>query len=43
MRSAVNEIQIQNIDYLGIVAMIVDEIGLVEQVDELLRTHPLRG
>ena len=40
MSSAVNEIQVQNIDHLGIVAGIVDEIGLVEQVDELLGTHP---
>jgi len=27
MSSAVNEIQVQNIDHLGIVAGIVDEIG----------------
>lgn len=40
MNLAVNEIQVQNIDHLGIVAGIVDEIGLVEQVDELLGTHP---
>ena len=40
MSSAPNEIQVQNIDHLGIVAGIIDEIGLVEQVDELLGTHP---
>jgi transposase len=40
MSSADNEIQVQNIDHLGIVAGIVDEIGLVEQVDELLGRHP---
>jgi len=34
------EIQVQDIDHLGIVAGIVDEIGLVEQVDQLLGTHP---
>lgn len=40
MSSTLNEIQVQDIDHLGIVAGIVDEIGLVEQVDELLGTHP---
>ena len=35
-----NEIQVQDIDHLGIVAGIVDEIGLVEQVNELLGRHP---
>lgn len=39
MSSTPNEIQVQDIDHLGIVAGIVDEIGLVEQVDELLGTH----
>ncbi len=39
MSSATREIQVQDIDHLGIVAGIVDEIGLVEQVDELLGTH----
>jgi hypothetical protein len=33
------QIEVQNIDHLGIVAGIVDEIGLVEQIDELLGTH----
>ena len=32
-------IDVQDIDHLGIVAGIVDEIGLVEIVDELLGTH----
>jgi transposase len=40
MSSTPNEIQVQDIDHLGIVAGIVDEIGLAEQVDELLGTHP---
>lgn len=40
MSSTLNEIQVQDIDHLGIVAGIVDEFGLVEQVDELLGTHP---
>jgi transposase len=39
MSSPVNEIQVQDLDHLGIVAGIVDEIGLVEQVDELLGRH----
>lgn len=34
------KIEVQNLDHLGIVAGIIDEIGLVEQVDELLGTHP---
>ena len=34
------QIEVQNIDHLGIVAGIIDEIGLVEEVDHLLGTHP---
>jgi len=33
------QIEVRNIDHLGIVAGIVDEIGLVEEVDHLLGTH----
>src|SRR5215204_4729585 len=33
-------IEIQDIDHLGIVAGIVDEIGLVEEIDQKLGTHP---
>jgi len=33
------QIEVQNIDHLGIVAGIVDEIGLVEKIDYLLGTH----
>src|SRR3954470_17805307 len=33
------QIEVQNIDHLGIVAGIVDEIGLVEEIDQLLGTH----
>lgn len=40
MSAITNELDIQNLDHLGIVAGIVDEIGLVEQVDALLGTHP---
>ncbi|BAC91290.1 gll3349 [Gloeobacter violaceus PCC 7421] len=34
------EIQVHNLDHLGIVAGIIDSIGLVEEVDRLLGTHP---
>jgi transposase len=41
MNRATPEIQVQkNLDHLGIVAGIIDEIGLVEQVDALLGVHP---
>lgn len=33
------EIEVQDIDHLGIIAGIVDEIGIVEIIDELLGTH----
>ena len=33
-------IEVQNIDHLGIVAGIVDKIGLVEEIDRKLGTHP---
>jgi transposase len=33
------QIEVQDIDHLGIVAGIIDEIGLVEQIDHLLGTH----
>jgi transposase len=34
------QIEVQNIDHLGVVAGIIDEIGLVEEIDHLLGTHP---
>jgi transposase len=40
MNGATPEIQVQNLDHLGIVAGMIDEIGLVEQVDALLGVHP---
>jgi Domain of unknown function (DUF4277) len=40
MSPTTQEIQVQNLDHLGIVAGIIDEIGLVDQVDELLGIHP---
>ena len=33
-------LETQDIDHLGIVAGIVDEIGLVEEIDQKLGTHP---
>lgn len=34
------QIEVQDIDHLGIVAGIIDEIGLVEEIDRRLGTHP---
>lgn len=33
-------IEVQNIDHLGLVAGMIDEIGLVEQINQLLGQHP---
>ena len=38
MNYKIDEIEIKNLDHLGIVAGIVDEIGIVEKVNELLGT-----
>jgi transposase len=35
------EINVQDIDHLGLIAGIVDEIGIVEIINRLLGTHPL--
>jgi hypothetical protein len=35
------EIEVKDIDYLGIVAGIIDEIGIVELIDELILSHEL--
>ena len=34
------QIQVQDLDHLGIVAGIVDQMGLVKLVDQALGTHP---
>nr|MDJ0590730.1 DUF4277 domain-containing protein [Pleurocapsa sp. MO_226.B13] len=34
------EIDVQDIEHLGIIAGIVDEIGIVEIINRLLGTHP---
>ncbi len=36
------EIDVQDIDHLGLIAGIVDEIGIVEIINRLLGTHPLK-
>lgn len=33
-------IEVENIDHLGLVAGIIDEIGLVEQINQILGQHP---
>jgi transposase len=35
-----SNIYVENIDHLGLVAGIIDEIGIVEQINELLGQHP---
>ena len=34
------DIQVKNLDHLGIVAGIIDQIGLVEEIDRLIEKHP---
>ena len=34
------DIQVKNLDHLGIVAGIVDQIGLVEEIDRQIKPHP---
>ncbi len=36
----VPRIEVQDIDHLGIVAGIIDETGLVEEIDRRVGTHP---
>ena len=40
MNFRIDEIEIKNLDHLGIFAGIIDEIGIVEKVNELLGTDP---
>ncbi|XPM69284.1 DUF4277 domain-containing protein [Cyanobacterium sp. IPPAS B-1200] len=35
-------IEIENIDHLGIIAGIVDEVGIVEIVNQKLASYPIR-
>ena len=35
-----NEIQVQNLDHLGLVAGVIDEMGLVEQSNQLVGQQP---
>jgi hypothetical protein len=39
----VPRIEVQDIDHLGIVAGIIDETGLVEEIDRRVGTHPQRS
>lgn len=34
------EIEVKNLDHLGIVAGIIDQIGLVEEIDRYIDKHP---
>ena len=34
------DIQVKNLDHLGIVAGIVDQIGLVEEIDKQIEQYP---
>jgi len=36
------DIQVKNLDHLSIVAGIVDQIGLVEEIDRQIEQHPLQ-
>ena len=36
------DIQVKNLDHLGIVAGIIDQIGLVEEIDRQIEQHPLQ-
>jgi transposase len=40
MSISASQIKVQDIDHLGIVAGIIDEMGLVEEINQLLGTHP---
>jgi hypothetical protein len=35
-----SEICVQTVNHLGIIAGLIDEIGVVEQIDQLLGRHP---
>jgi transposase len=39
-KNEVSNIRVQDLDHCGIIAGICDEMGLVEQIDRLLGTHP---
>jgi hypothetical protein len=41
MNKQISEIQTQNIVHLGIIGVIVDEIGIVEKINSLISTHSL--
>jgi hypothetical protein len=39
MTPSVSQIRVQEIDYCGIVAGIIDQMCLVEQINQILGTH----
>ena len=39
MKPSTAEIQVKDLDHYGIIAGIIDEIGLVEKINELVGTH----
>jgi hypothetical protein len=41
--TASSQIQVQNLEHLGLVAGIIDEIGVVEQVNQLVLTKSQAG
>ena len=43
MTFSVLDIRVEDIDHLGIVAGIIDEIGLVEQINQLLENSSARN
>ncbi|CDN16777.1 hypothetical protein RintRC_7213 [Richelia intracellularis] len=40
MNFSKSQIKVQDIEHLGIVAGIIDQMSLVEQINQLLGTHP---
>ncbi len=40
MKLEFEEIEVKNLDHLGIVAGLIDEIGIVDKINELLGTEP---
>ena len=39
MKPSTAEIQVKDLNHYGIIAGIIDEIGLVEKINELVGTH----
>jgi transposase len=39
MKPSIAEIKVKDLNHYGIIAGIIDEIGLVEKINELVKTH----